>query len=288
MQPASQARRFFHLGLTGYPLSHSLSPVLHARALAAAGLDGEYCLYPVPPSPSASQGLYALLGRLRRGELDGLNVTIPHKQVVLPLVDRLAPAARRIGAANLLYWRGGQLVGDNTDAAGFSLDLHRFLEGLTLLHYHALVLGAGGAARAVAAALLDEGWQVIIAARRPDRARALAEILLPGKGKAIPLAVEALRWLKDIALVVNATPVGMAPDQNGCPWPEDLALPPGSAIYDLIYNPRETRLLQRAHAAGLTAASGLGMLVEQAALSFECWTGHPAPRPAMRQAVGLA
>ncbi len=288
MQPGSQARHFFHFGLTGYPLGHSLSPILHARALAAAGLDGDYCLYPVPPTLSASQGLDDLLGRLRRGGLDGLNVTIPHKQAVLPLLDHLAPAARRIGAANLLYCCDGQLVGDNTDAAGFSLDLHRFLEGLTLPHNHALVLGAGGAARAVAADLQDEGWQVTIAARRPDQARALAENLLPGKGKAIPLAVEALARLKEISLVVNATPVGMAPDQNGSPWPEDLALPPGSAIYDLVYNPRETRLLQRAHAAGLIAAGGLGMLVEQAALSFERWTGRPAPRPAMRQAVGLA
>ncbi len=288
MQPANQAQRFFHLGLAGYPLGHSLSPALHARALAAAGLDGEYCLYPVPPTSSSSQALRALLGRLRRGELDGLNVTIPHKQAVLPLLDRLEPAARRIGAANLLLCHNGQLVGDNTDAAGFLVDLHHFIDGLSLRSRRALVLGAGGAARAAAAALLDDSWQITVAARRPEQALSLAESLLPGVVKVIPLAAGNLARLPSVDLVVNTTPVGMAPDEDGCPWPSGLPLPPGAAFYDLVYNPRQTRLLQLAHAAGLPAVGGLGMLVEQAALSFERWTGCPAPRSAMRQAVGLA
>ncbi len=288
MESLSQKERFFHLGLVGYPLGHSLSPAIHARALAAAGLQGEYCLYPAPPLASGSQALPALLDRMRRGELDGLNVTLPHKQAVLPLLNRLEPAARRIGAVNLVCCCRGQLVGDNTDAAGFGLDLQRFLEGLSLRQKQALVLGAGGAARAAAESLLDGGWRVTLAARRLEQAQALVQDLLPGSLAAIPLAAECLASLAGITLVVNATPLGMAPDREGCSWPPELDLPPGAAVYDLVYNPSETRLLQRARRAGLPAVGGLGMLVEQAALSFERWTGRPAPRPDMRRAVGLA
>lgn len=280
--------RFYCLGLIGHPLGHSLSPAIHSRALAAAGLSGEYRLYPVPPLPSGSQGLQELLDRLRCGELHGLNVTIPHKRAVLSRLDWLEPAARRIGAANLLYCRDGRLVGDNTDAAGFRLDLLSFMTANALRCGHALVLGAGGAARAVAAALLDDGWRVTIAARRPEQAQIIVEDLLPDKIEFIPLAGDCLASLTGISLIVNATPAGMAPDFTGSPWPAGVALPAGSAVYDLVYNPVDTLLLQTARAAGLPARGGLGMLVEQAALSFERWTGRQAPRPAMRQAAGLA
>ena len=280
--------RFFRLGLVGHPLEHSLSPVIHSCALEAAGLSGEYCLYPVPPLPSGSQGLQALLDRLRHGELHGLNVTIPHKQSVLRLLDWQEAAARRIGAVNLLYYRDGKLVGDNTDAAGFQLDLLRFMTANNINCGQALVLGAGGAARAVTSALLDDGWQVTIAARRPWQGWAIAENLLPKKIEIIPLAAGRLSALHGVGLVVNATPAGMEPHFEGSPWPADVALPAGSAVYDLVYKPADTRLLQTARAAGLPASGGLGMLVEQAALSFERWTGRQAPRLAMRQAAGLA
>ena len=280
--------RFYRLGLVGHPLGHSLSPAILSRALAAAGLSGEYRLYPIPPLPSSSQGLQVLLDRLRRGELHGLNVTIPFKQVVLPLLDWLEPAARRIGATNLLYCRDGRLVGDNADAAGFRLDLLNFTTAISLHCGHALVLGAGGAARAVTAALLDDGWQVTVAARRPEQARIMAASLLPDEIEIVPLAGDCITALHSVTLVVNTTPAGMAPDLEGSPWPEGVALPAGSAVYDLVYNPADTRLLQTARAAGLPTRGGLGMLVEQAALSFERWTGCPAPRPVMRQAAGLA
>ena len=280
--------RSYRLGLLGYPLGHSFSPAIHARALSTAGLSGDYRLYPVPPLPAGRQRLQLLLDCLRCGELHGLNVTIPHKQAVLPLLDRLEPAARRIGAVNLLYCRDRQLVGDNTDAAGFRLDLLRFMTANALQRGHALVLGAGGAARAVAVALLEDGWQVTIAARRPEQALGLVQYLLPDKIEFIPLAAGCLAGLTGIALIVNATPAGMAPDDAGNPWPAGVALPAGSAVYDLVYNPVETRLLHTARAARLPASGGLGMLVEQAALSFERWTGRQAPRPAMRQAAGLA
>ncbi len=288
MEPGIGQPHFFRLGLTGYPLGHSLSPAIHNAAIASAGLQGEYCLYPVSPLPSAPQALSDLLDRLRHGELDGLNVTIPHKQAVLPLLDWLEPAARRIGAANLLYCRRGQLVGDNTDATGFYLDLRHFLQRMPLHDQRALVLGAGGAARAVAAALLDDGWQITLAARRLEQAQALAHSLLPARFTVIPLVADSLANVVGTTLLVNATPLGMSPNQESCPWPVELALPAGAAVYDLVYNPPQTCLMRRAQAAGLPAAGGLGMLVEQAALSFERWTGRPAPRPAMRQAVGLA
>lgn len=279
---------FFRLGLAGFPLGHSLSPVIHTRALSAAGLNGEYCLYPVPPDPAGGPSIQELLDCLRRGELHGLNVTIPLKQAVLPLLDSLEPAARRIGAANLLYCRNGRLVGDNTDAAGFRLDLQSFLSANSLEPGQALVLGAGGAARAVATALLDEGWQVTVAARRAEQARIMAESLLPDRIAAVSLTGECLASLRGMNLVVNASPAGMAPDLAGNPWPEGVHLPGGSAVYDLVYNPADTRLMQMARAAGLPVRGGLGMLVEQAALSFERWTGRQAPRQVMRQAVGLA
>jgi shikimate dehydrogenase len=277
------------LGLVGYPLSHSLSPQLHAAAFHALGLDGEYRLYPVVPDDN--QGLAKLAQRLRMGELQGLNVTIPHKQTIIPQLDELTPSALAIGAVNTLYLKGDQLVGHNTDAPGFLSDLHNSFEQTTL-EKNALVMGAGGAARAVVYALLTDGWNVSLAVRRADveQAAALIESMRPVAGdrslRSVLLDVDTLSPLVEgIQLVVNATPLGMSPKADDCPWPEGLPFPRMATIYDLVYNPRETLLLRRARATGLCAASGIGMLVEQAALSFACWTGREAPREVMFGAV---
>ncbi len=174
----------YRLGLTGYPLEHSLSPRLHAAALKALRMNGEYRLYPVPPENPG--GLVELAGRLRAGELHGLNVTIPHKQTVIPLVDELSPAAQSIGAVNTLVMKDDRLFGDNTDAPGFWSDVHRFLSSSfpSLLDQgrsghpgerrrgKGLILGAGGAARAVVHALLTHGWEVTLAVRRADAGQA--------------------------------------------------------------------------------------------------------------------
>lgn len=277
------------LGLIGYPLGHSLSPRLHMAALQALGLPGEYCLYPLPPDENLAPALGELLARLRRGEIDGLNVTIPHKQAVLPLLDECTPAARAIGAVNTILRRDSRLVGDNTDAPGFLADLRRAFPALAEPGM-ALVLGAGGAARAVVYALASAGWHVYIGARRIEQAQALAAGLQTGAPAgsglhALALDAAAVAGLPDVRLLVNATSAGMAPDSHGDPWPQGAALSARSAVYDLVYNPPETALMRRAAAAGLPAAGGLGMLVEQAALAFERWTGLAAPRSAMWQSV---
>lgn len=281
----------YHLGLTGWPLGHSLSPVLHQAALDALGLAGEYSLYPAPPLPEGRERLVELLDQMRTGRLDGLNVTIPHKQTVVPLLDRLTSVAQTARAVNTIYREDGKLVGDNTDVPGFLADLHSFLSGVRLSNQKALLLGAGGAASAVGVALAQEGWQVTIAARRLEQAEALSlrmallGIEPPG---AILLDGNTLRQHLGVSsncLIVNATPLGMSPRDSETPWPERLAFPPGAAIYDLVYNPRETRLVRTAHKAGLPARNGLGMLAEQAALAFERWTGRSAPREAMWEAL---
>lgn len=271
------------LGLIGHPLGHSHSPKLHAAALAACGLTGCYSLFPI--APDDIPGLQTLLARLRAGEIHGLNVTIPHKQRVIPLLDDLTERAQAIGAVNTISLRKGQLIGDNTDAAGFLSDLEKFLVQSKIENRKsAIVLGAGGSARAVVCALLSDGWNVTIAARRLEQAETLAESLQTACSQIKGVALNAAAgWRGD--LLVNTTPLGMTPAIETSPWPENTPLPDRIAVYDLVYNPRETRLVREARAAGLPAITGLGMLIEQAALAFEIWTHCHPPRDALGQAV---
>jgi len=287
----------YSLGLIGYPVSHSLSPHIHNAALRSLGLAGVYRLFPIPPMPEGLPQLKILLDALRRGELSGLNITIPHKQSVLPLVDELTPAAQSIGAVNTLYTRKGVLVGDNTDAAGFAADLERVLgpqeeidSSKTGRDAWALVLGAGGSARAVVYALIHAGWKVHIAARRLEQAEGLSSSLMD----LAPLGALAASQLGELSdtiarcpffLIVNTTPLGMVPNVSASPWPSGLPFPTGAFVYDLVYNPPQTSLVKAAIASGLGASNGLGMLVEQAALAFERWTGQTAPREVMHSAA---
>jgi len=278
-----------HLGLIGYPLSHSLSPRIHESALAAVSLQGEYLLYPVAPGDIG--GLAVLTMRMRAGELQGLNVTIPHKQAIMSLMDELTACSQAIGAVNTVTVHDGKLIGHNTDAPGFQSDLAKFLRN-TAAQKKALVLGAGGAARAVVYALLRDGWKVALAVRRADlsQARALIESFEPQAGaKSMDLLLlesgDLDRLGNGLELIVNATPIGMFPDSEHSPWPQGCPFPKGAAVYDLVYNPRQTRLVRDAQAAGLRAKTGLGMLVEQAALSFACWTGRDVAREILFAAV---
>jgi shikimate dehydrogenase len=273
------------LGLIGYPLGHSLSPKLHTAALQACGLEGDYSLFPIAPDDRKS--LKELLSRVRSGEIQGLNVTIPHKQNVIPFLDELTPTAAAIGAVNTIYLKNNKLIGDNTDAQGFLTDLKRFLTTETRRRgkLNTLVLGAGGSARAVVYALINDGWDVILAARRIEQAEQLALSVAHHQLLITNYDLSNIE-LSNTSLIINTTPVGMTPNAAQSPWPKNSPFPPHAAIYDLVYNPPQTKLVQDAHRQGLQVTTGLGMLIEQAALSFEIWTGYHPSRETMRASVG--
>ena len=270
------------LGLIGYPVSHSLSPKIQNAALKACGLEGDYSLFPI--APDDMHALKDLLDRVRSGEITGLNVTIPHKQNVIPFMDELTSTAKVIGAVNIIYMRGNKLIGDNTDAPGFLSDLKKFLTTETREHreLNALVLGAGGSARSVVYALLNDGWNLTVAARRIEQAQQLAS-----RFEGINVSELNLQTfqLSNLQLIVNTTPLGMTPNIDKSPLPENATLAKHTKIYDLVYNPRETKLVRDARAQGLSVTTGLGMLIEQAALGFELWTGNKLPSEIFRKAV---
>jgi shikimate dehydrogenase len=283
---------FYRLGLTGFPVSHSLSPKIQNVALKACDLEGSYSLFPI--APDDRQSLKDLLDRVRSGEITGLNVTIPHKQNVIKFLDDLTTTAKSIGAVNTIYLSRDKLIGDNTDAPGFLADLKKFLtlecdsllshmqELAPALQKNALILGAGGSARAVLYALVSDGWNVTIAARRIEQAQQLADSFATYKLRITNLTEFRLSAFD---LLVNTTPIGMTPNTHQSPLPENTSLSKHTKIYDLVYNPRETKLVKDARAKGLSATTGLGMLIEQAALSFEIWTGHEPSREIMRASV---
>jgi len=281
-----------HLGLIGYPLGHSLSPIIHNAALYLCELEGDYSLFSINPDNQVA--LKALLARGCKGEIIGLNVTIPYKRKVIPLLDELSPTVQAIDAVNTIFMKNGILIGDNTDVPGFLFDLHKILAANQPTHgvtKNALVLGAGGSARAIAYALVNDGWNVAIASRRPEQILELIEHLSIFGSQLSRIdfhrsAIQSL--LTSLHLIVNTTPVGMAPNIHESPWPTGLSFPKRAIVYDLVYNPRETKLVQDAREAGLQAISGLGMLVEQAALSFELWTGCNVPREPLFSVVEAA
>lgn len=274
-------------GVVGWPVEHSVSPAMHNAAYAALGLDWCYLPFPVPPErlPEAIAGVRAL-------GLVGVNVTVPHKQALLALMDELTPAAAAIGAANTVIARDGRLIGHNTDAAGFLRALRE--AGCEPAGITALVLGAGGAARAVVYALLEVGARVTVLNRTVARAETLARDLgrgADGEVLAASLDLAALRPLVPRArLVVNATSVGMwrAGVAGASPWPEALPFPEDALAYDLVYNPRETAFMRQARAAGARAVNGVRMLVHQGAEAFERWTGVAAPVEVMAHACDRA
>jgi shikimate dehydrogenase len=275
-------------GLIGWPVAHSFSPAMHNAAAVALGLDLLYLPMPVRPEnlPAAVRGL-AALGFL------GVNVTVPHKETVIPLLSEVEPVVQVIGAANTIGFQpsasGSQrtAIGYNTDTAGFLADLVHI--GIKVAGRECLILGAGGAARAVAYGLTSAGGKVHLFARRVEQARRLAADIAshfeePGLNA---YSWEELAEKSDIreALIINTTPLGMAPDVDLSPWPEGLSFPPGALVYDLVYNPTETRLVGQARAAGCRAVNGLGMLLRQGALAFELWTGREPDIDVMRAAL---
>jgi shikimate dehydrogenase len=267
--------------LIGRPVSHSLSPAMHNAAFTKLGLPHRYEL-----KETADDQLAATLDRMRReGEVLGANVTIPHKEVVLRLVDEVDDVARRIGAVNTIVSRGARLVGYNTDKSGFEKALETQprrvpggSEGFPFTSARILILGAGGAARACALSLLEHGNSVDIANRDPARAEALVRsIEVEGRH---PQVVPRPRGRLEVDAVVNATPLGL----NGEEALEDVQLP--DWVIDLVPTAAETPLVKRAKATdNVTVVDGLSMLLHQAARSFELWTGVPAPLEVMRAAL---
>ncbi len=272
------------VGVLGDPVAHSRSPAMHNAAFHALGIDWCY----VPLHVASAQVEAALRGLVALGFV-GANVTIPHKEAAARLADELTPAAQAIGAVNTLtVLQGGRLRGDNTDAGGTLAALRE--AGVEVAGRRAVLLGAGGSARAVAYALAASGAHVVLANRTPERAAALAASLQPhvaGRLEATILsdagALQAALARAD--LVVNATSVGMHPEDARSPLPEGVQLHPGLAVLDLVYAPRETRLLRQAAHAGCRTIEGLRVLVHQGALAFEMWTGRPAPLDVMSRAV---
>jgi len=267
-----------NLGLVGYPLDHSYSPKIHRLALMETGIMGEYRLYPCHPD---TKDLSQLIDSMRKEVIQGLNVTIPYKQHVMFFLDDISGRARTIGAVNTIRINSGRVIGDNTDADGFWMDFLRFIDQSEMhsLEYEALVLGAGGSARAVCYSLHQHKVHLCIAARRYEQAAQLANSLaLQGDGegiKHIPL-LDLETWLsqnKKPIIVINTTPLGMHPWNDQSPWPDKLAFPKETGVYDLVYNPSETRLMRQAVQHGCTVSNGFGMLVEQALLSFKMWSG---------------
>ena len=258
----------------GWPLTFTLSPAIHSAAFRACGVDWIYLSFPVPPEslPEAVAGSRAL-------GMMGANVTMPHKEAVIDLLDDLSGDARAIGAVNTIQRIGDRLIGHNTDVDGFA----EFLQGdagLDVVGREVVVLGAGGAARAVVRALDALGaHRVVVAARETSKARRLEGLVERAEVDTIGFdAVPASGW----DAIVNCTPLGMNGEDAGV----GLELGPGQAVIDLVYWPPQTPLLERARAAGAQAWGGLGMLVRQAAASFTIWTGQDPPLETM-SAVAL-
>jgi len=282
------------VGLIGWPVKHSLSPVIHNSAFDVLGLNWRYIPFAVHPSKVgiAVQGLAALGFR-------GVNVTAPHKQSVMASLTWITPDAAPIGAVNTLVFgrtEDGEteVRGYNTDGLGF---INALLEGGFRLQkdHQVLVIGAGGAARAVIYSLLEVGVdEIYILNRSLERGRKLVKDfsnLTLGKKQLhiLPLNSKTLlEYTHSADLLVNTTPVGTWPDCSVSIWPENTAIPSHLTVFDLVYNPIETHLLKKARISQVPVISGLEMLIHQAGLSFELWTGVSAPLNVMRTAAKAA
>lgn len=263
----------------GDPVRHSLSPALHNSAFQALGLDWVYLALPVAAGETAG----AITGMRALG-VEGLSVTMPHKTAVAGLVDELTPTAAALGAVNTIVRRGSALVGDSTDGTGF-LDALAADEGFDPRDRRCLVLGSGGAARAVVEALARAGAARVDVAGRTPAPASRAAALAGDRGAVITDLAEAVRAAD---LVVNATPVGMAGDP-AIPFAIDPRwLGRHHVVVDLVYEPPITPLLAAARDRGCVSVNGIGMLIYQAAAAFRLWTGEDPPLEVMSAAAAAA
>ena len=275
------------LGIIGSPIGHSISPQFQQAALDHLGIEATYQAWEVGPD-----GLAAFVDGLRSPEVLGINVTVPHKEAVIPLVDQVDEWAAAAGAVNTIVNRSGVLAGHNTDGSGFLRAL-RDEGNFNPKGRQALVLGAGGAARGVVLALVREGAaKITIANRTLDRAQRLCRVAADNglKAQAVSLGSQGLaQAAASVELIVNCTTLGMAhgPEkhQSLLSWKQ---IPATALVNDLVYNPQETPLLNEARRAGASVLGGLPMLVYQGAASLEMWTDREAPVAVMLEAAARA
>ncbi len=274
------------VGLFGWPVTHSISPQMHNAAFVARQMNWRYLAFAVAPDrvPQAVAALPAL-------GLKGVNVTVPHKQAVMPHLQHWTPAAEAIGAVNtIVVERDGQLTGDNTDGAGFIADLQA--HNVDPAGQRALVIGAGGSARAVVYGLAEAGVKSVKILNRTfekavDLAAAMQSYFPDCSIDSAAFPDDVTGSAQDADLIINCTSLGMEPRIEGLPWEENVEFREDQIVYDLVYNPAMTRLLQLASTDGATAIGGLGMLVYQGAIAWEKWTGETAPVEAMQQATNI-
>lgn len=269
------------LGVIGHPVGHSLSPAMHNAAINALGLDYVYVPFDVPPASlrEAIEGIRAL-------GIAGANVTIPHKEAVIPFLDEIDENAGECGSVNTITNVDGRLIGSNTDGPGFMRSLIE--AGFAPEGRKAVVLGAGGAGRAVTFALVKAGVRVTLTMASQARIERLVGDVQDrfGVGSVVgePDASRIGDYLSDVDLLVNSTPVGMHPNEGQSPVPKEF-LRHDILIYDLVYNPLKTGLIHEAEEAGARTISGVKMLVYQGAISFKSWTGIDPPVDVMEAAV---
>ncbi len=254
-------------GVIGWPVTHSRSPAIHTAAAEATGADLVYVAFPVAPTATAEA-----VAAMRTLGLRGLSVTMPHKELVLPHLDELTEAARALGAVNCITNTDGHLVGDNTDGEGFVLGLSHD-SGRSIADRHVVVVGAGGAARAIVRACADAGASTVTVLNRTAERAESAAAMAGTAGRANDPSA-----LGTADIVVNATPCGMAGTDHADRLPFDVdATAPHAEIVDIVYNPRLTPLLAAARQSDRIAHGGLSMLAGQAAAQFTSWTGLQAP-----------
>jgi shikimate dehydrogenase len=268
-------------GIIGDPIEHSVSPAMHNAAFRELGLDYTYVLFLVK-----SEKLNPAIQGVRALNISGLNVTIPHKVAVIPFLDELDAMAENLGAVNTIVNQNGYLKGYNTDASGFLRAL--LAEKIDPTRKKIVILGAGGAARAISFILADKGAELTIINRHPGPAERVADRLFRTfrrEVRALELnRVNLKAALEDAEIVVNTTSVGMYPSVDETPVPSRF-INKRLVVFDIIYNPLRTRLLAEAEKRGAKIISGIEMLVWQGAAALELWTGRQAPVEAMRQAA---
>ena len=272
------------LGVIGCPIEHSLSPAMQNAAIAKAGIDYVYIPWRVEP-----ENLAAAVNGLKSVGAVGFNVTIPHKENIIPLLDEISEEARAVGAVNTIHNIGGKLKGYNTDAAGFLAGLIK--NNILLQGKKIALLGAGGAARAVLYAVLKSGAaEIAIGVRTPSKAEALIKSLRQYAGMVQMTAYDWVseafaRCLEETELLVQTTPLGMHPQIDLAP-PINLSnLAQGAAVYDIIYTPERTKLLSEAEQYGHLAINGEAMLVGQGAAALNIWTGIRPDEAVMGEAL---